>query len=67
MNISTDKLKLALARNELNVKDLSIESGIPINTIYSWLKNKGRRNPNTKNLGKIAKVLKVDVTELIED
>jgi len=65
--MSTKKLKIALARKSMNISDLAIETGISNNTINSWLKNTGKRNPTTKLLGKVAKVLDVDVTEIIED
>lgn len=55
-----------MARNQMSSKDLAELSGISYNTITSWIKNTGRRNPTTKALGKIACALKVDVTELID-
>lgn len=66
MKLSTSKFEIALARNSTNIKDLSVSSGVSSNTIYSWIKKRDNREPSTKNLGKVAKALKVDVTELIE-
>ncbi len=67
MELSITKLKIALARKSMNITDLSLASGVSCNTINSWLKRSGKRNPTTKALGKIANALDVDVTELIED
>lgn len=60
------KFKIALARKSMNIIDLSLTAGISSNTINSWLKNSGKRNPTTKTLGKVANALDCDVTELIE-
>lgn len=67
MNISVKKMKIALARKSMSVSDLAYISGISQNTINSWIRNKGKRNPTTRTLGIVAKALEVDVTELIED
>ena len=67
MNLSTYKFRIALARKSMSVADLSSVSGISSNTINSWLKNKGKRNPTTKTLGKVCNALSCDVTELIEE
>lgn len=66
MELSITKFKIALARKSMNITDLSMVSGISTNTINSWLKNSGKRNPTTKALGKVANALNCDVTELIE-
>jgi transcriptional regulator with XRE-family HTH domain len=67
MNLNITKFKIALARKSMNISDLSSASGVSSNTINSWLKNSGKRNPTTKALGKVAKALDIDVTELIEE
>lgn len=67
MNLSVKKLKIALARKSMRVSDLACISGISVNTINSWIKNTGKRNPTTRTLGMVAKALEVDVTELIEE
>ncbi len=65
MDLSVYKFKIALARKSMNVADLSNASGISSNTINSWLKNTGKRNPTPKALGSVAKALGIDVTELL--
>lgn len=67
MNLYIYNFKIALARKSMNISDLSLASGISSNTINSWLKTTNKRNPTTKALGKVAKALDVDVTELIEE
>lgn len=67
MKINDKKMKIALARKSMSVSDLACICGISPNTINSWIKNKGKRNPTTRTLGIVAKALEVDVTELIED
>lgn len=64
MKLDTMALKLAMARKQMNVLDLSTVSGISKNTIYYWLSNNSE--VSTKLLGKAAAALEVDVTELIE-
>ncbi len=66
MKFNITNFKIILARRQMNPRDLSEKSGIAYNTIISWIKNTGRRNPTTKAIGKVAAALEVDVTELIE-
>ena len=65
MKIDIRKLQVEMARNEMLPRDLANKSGIPLSTIYNF--TSGRRNPNTKNLGRISKALQVDVLDLIKD
>lgn len=65
MKLNISSLKLAMARKQMNVLELSIISGISRNTIYYWLSN--GCEVSTKLLGKAAAALEVDVTELIEN
>lgn len=67
MNLSVKKMEIALARKSMSVSDLACASGISVNTINSWIRITGKRNPTTKKLGIVAKALDVDVTELIDD
>ena len=64
MNIDTNKLKIAMANRIMNCTDLAKSTGLSLNTISEYAS--GKRSPTTKSLGKIARVLNVDVTELIE-
>lgn len=65
MKLDKEKFNIALAEKEMNTADLARATGYSLNTIreYATLK----RNPTTKALGKIAKVLEVRVIELIEN
>ena len=58
------KLKLAMARACINTEDLQAASGLPRPTINNVIS--GRRvRPGT--IGRVAKALGVDVTEILED
>ena len=59
------KFEIALANKEMNTSDLAKATGYSLNTIREYANLK--RNPTTKSLGKIAKALEVDVTEILED
>lgn len=61
MKISREKLELAKARACMSSNDI-IKAGIPKGTLCNVCK--GEVSPKTA--GRIAKVLKVDVTEIIE-
>lgn len=63
MKINLNKFLLALARADLTISELSKLSGISASAI-SKIKSSGTARPKT--LGKIAKSLGVDVTEIIE-
>lgn len=58
------KVLLAMAAAEMEPKDVSSESGVPVNIVYTM-----RRGFYTKPkyLGAVARVLKVSVVDLIED
>ena len=61
MRLNKEKFELAKAMACMGQKDL-IAAGIPKRTLYSALK--GNVKPDT--VGKIARALGVDVTEIIE-
>lgn len=63
MKINRKKLELAMARSCMDSSDLSIVSGLPSATVKNAITGKGIR-PST--MGKIAKALNVDPSELIE-
>ena len=58
------KVLIAMAAAEMEPKDVSSESGVPVNIIYTI-----RRGFYTKPkyLGAVARALKVSVIDLIED
>lgn len=64
MKINSEKLKIAQANSCLNNKELCKNAGIGTITLLE-IKN-GKRKPTLKTIGKIAKALGVDVTELLE-
>lgn len=65
MKICKEKLCIAQARSCMTTNDL-IESGIPRGTLMGILTCQVK-NVRPSTVGKIAKVLGVDVTEIIED
>lgn len=67
MKIDSKKFMIVLARNSMNISDLAVASNVSANTINSWIKKRVKRNPTTKSIGKVAKGLNCDVTELIEE
>lgn len=58
------KVLIAMAAAEMEPKDVSSESGVPVNIVYTM-----RRGFYTKPkyLGAVARALKVSVVDLIED
>jgi transcriptional regulator with XRE-family HTH domain len=65
MKVDCIKLNLALAKSCLSMTELSKLSGI--NKVTLTRIRKERQEPKPKTVGKIAKALNVDVTELIEE
>jgi DNA-binding XRE family transcriptional regulator len=64
MNLNIQKLDVCMARECINTDMLADKAGLSRSTLYAFRTKK--RNPSTKTVGKIAKALKVDVTEIIE-
>lgn len=64
MKLDYKKLRLLMAKKEMNVGDLAKASGLTGCSISSFFS--GRRNPSTKSLGKLAHGLGVEVEELLE-
>lgn len=58
------KVLIAMAATEMEPKDISKESGVPVNIVYTM-----RRGFYTKPkyIGAVARVLQVKVADLIED
>jgi transcriptional regulator with XRE-family HTH domain len=65
LKINKQKLKLAMAKCCLSMKELSKISGVSIITLARA--NNGRQEPRPITIGKIAKALNVDVSELIDE
>ncbi len=63
MRIDRDKLKLAQARAMLGNKELAAAAKVSTNSLVTA----GKANFSPVTVGKIAKALGVDVTEIIED
>ena len=64
MKVNRKKLELAMARACMNSVDLPVSAGLPRPTVQNAIVGKGVR-PAT--LGRIAKALGVDPTELLEE
>lgn len=64
MKVNGKKLRLAMARACMNTADLSEKAEMPTQTINGVLRGRSIR-PAT--LGRIAKALGVDVTEILEE
>ena len=63
MKVNRKRLELAMARACMNTADLVSASGLPGTTVQNAIVGKGVR-PGT--LGRIAKALGVDPTEILE-
>lgn len=64
MRINKSKLEIAMARSELNRNTLAEKADMPVPTVCNVL-TRGTCKPAT--VGRIAKALGVDVTEILED
>lgn len=56
-----DNIKTIAAERGMTIKRLAEKAGIGENSIYRWK----RTNPSTKSLEKVAKVLNVEVSDLL--
>lgn len=65
MKISKQKLEIAKARNCISTEELSKKSKVSIPVLQRIGKENNDFRPRT--VGKLAKALGVDVTELLED
>ena len=63
MIVDKEKLKIAMARACLNTSDLAKKASMPLPTVNNVIAG---RSVKPATIGKIAKALNVDVTELIE-
>ena len=65
MKVNVEKLKIAQANSCLSNKELCKIAEVGALTLIE-IKNGKRKSPTLKTVGKIAKALNVDVTELLE-
>lgn len=65
MKIDVERLKIAQANSCLSNKELCESAKVGALTLIE-IKNGKRKSPTLKTIGKLAKALGVDVTELIE-
>lgn len=65
MKISKQKLQIEMAKACLNVQELAAAAQVSKNSMFAYLS--GIRNPRPKVVGKLAKALGCDVTEILED
>ena len=63
MKLDPKKLEIEMARREMGVRDLAAKADISFSAVSKYIR--GLMNPKTKPIGKIAKALNVDVTEII--
>lgn len=65
MKFSIEKFYIQLAKNEITLTALVKRSGISQKTLSSI--KCGTQKPNPKTIGKLAKALNCDVTDLLEE
>ncbi len=64
MEIDPTKIKELREARGLSVRGLAREAGVSTETVYSI--EHGRRQPNLKTLGKLARALQVDPKDLLD-
>ncbi|MDP9486597.1 MAG: helix-turn-helix domain-containing protein [Actinomycetota bacterium] len=64
MEVNSTKLKELRGARGLSVRGLAREAGVSTETVYSV--EHGRRQPNLKTLGKLARALQVDPKDLLD-
>ena len=64
MKLNARKIKLLLAEREMNQSDLAVKIGVNRQQVNDIL---GRESCSLKTLGRIAKALGVDVTEILKE
>lgn len=62
MKVSKLKLRLAMARACMTVRELSQKCGVSSKTLANW----GKTELNPKIIGKVAKALDIPVEELLD-
>lgn len=64
MKLDANKFLMILAEKQISLKDLCEKSGIGVSTLQKVRKG---NTPRPATLGKIAKVLNVDVQDIIQE
>ena len=64
MRVDRKKLEIAIARSCVNAEDLQKATNMPRPTLNNVISG---RNVRPGTIGKVAKALKIDVTEILED
>lgn len=64
MRVDRKKLEIAMARSCVNAEDLQKATNMPRPTLNNVISG---RNVRPGTIGKVAKALKIDVTEILED
>ena len=64
MKANRRKLELAMAKACMNTSDIQTDAGMPLPTVNSVI---GGRSSRPGSIGRIAKALGVDVTEIFDD
>lgn len=65
MELNLTAIRVEMAKKNWNLKELSKKAKVPYTTITSIMS--GKRGGTIKTIGKIAKGLNVDVTDLLKD
>ena len=63
--VDGNKLQIAIAKSEKLISEVQREAGLNSNTLYR-LVNKGG-NARLSTIGKVARVLKCDIADLVEE
>ena len=64
MKLNIQKLQIAMANACILKSELSEQSGISATTLSNYLS--GKNNPSPKTIGRMARALKIPVTDLID-
>lgn len=65
MKLSSEKLFIAMAENEMNIEELSKQTGLSRKTISRQLNGNTTTRPDI--IGNISKALNIQVEDLLED
>lgn len=65
MNVSKNKVFILMANECINTYDLAKKTNLSLTTLYTTLNNKRKPKPST--IGKIAKALNVEASEILEE
>lgn len=63
MRADKNKMQIVMARTCMNTSDLAEKTGMPLQTVKNVIN--GNRSVRPVTIGKVAKALQVDVTEIL--